>query len=459
MQNKNSSPTVLGTADIRKLLIEYSGPAIVAMMASALYNIIDRIFIGQGVSAYAISGLGVTMPVMNLSAAFGAMIGAGGATLTSIKMGQQDYDSTQKVLGNVTLMNIVLGIIFMIVGLVYIDEILYFFGASEKTIPYARDFMQVILAGNVITHLYLGLNSVMRSSGNPRKAMKITIMTVLINLVLAPMFIFVFKWGIRGAALSTIIAQFIALMVVLHHFCKCDSFLQFKWSALTFDLRICKSILSIGMAPFVLNACACLVVIIINKALFKHGGDLAIGAYGIVNSVLMIFMMLVMGVNQGMQPIAGYNFGARLYSRVRKVLKLTIVFATMITCLAFVIAQTIPGFLARMFTTDTELIDLTIIGLRVCCLAMPIVGFQMVTSNFFQSVGKAQMAVVLSSSRQLLLLIPLLLILPNYFGMMGVFASMPLADSLASIIAFFLLRREMKTFSKLEDHPMEVKKE
>jgi putative MATE family efflux protein len=455
MQKSNTTPTELGTADIRKLLIDYSGPAIAAMMASALYNVIDRIFIGQGVSEYAISGLAVTMPVMNLSAAFGAMIGAGGATLTSIKMGQQDYESTKKVLGNVTLMNIVLGIIFMVLGLVYIDEILYFFGASDNTISYARDFMQVILAGNVITHLYLGLNSVMRSSGNPRKAMRITIMTVVINLVLAPLFIFLFNWGIRGAALSTIFAQLVALLVVIHHFRNPNAFLQFKRSAMKFDLRICKSILSIGMAPFVLNACACLVVIIINKALYDHGGDLAIGAYGIVNSILMIFMMLVMGVNQGMQPIAGYNFGARLYSRVRKVLKLTIVFATGITCLAFLIAQVAPGLLARMFTTSDQLIELTVLGLRVCCLAMPIVGFQMVTSNFFQSVGKAQMAVILSASRQLLLLIPLLLILPQYFGVVGVFASMPLADSLAAIIAFILLRREMKSFSKLEDQPIQ----
>jgi putative MATE family efflux protein len=315
--------------------------------------------------------------------------------------------------------------------------------------------MQVILAGNVITHLYLGLNSVMRSSGNPRKAMRITIMTVVINLILAPLFIFVFNWGIRGAALSTIFAQLVALLVVIHHFRNPNAFLQFKRSAMKFDLRICKSILSIGMAPFVLNACACLVVIIINKALYDHGGDLAIGAYGIVNSILMIFMMLVMGVNQGMQPIAGYNFGARLYSRVRKVLKLTIVFATGITCLAFLIAQVAPGLLARMFTTSDQLIELTVLGLRVCCLAMPIVGFQMVTSNFFQSVGKAQMAVILSASRQLLLLIPLLLILPQYFGVVGVFASMPLADSLAAIIAFILLRREMKSFSKLEDQPIQ----
>ena len=328
MSTAQSKPTILGTGNIRDLLIEYSVPAIAAMMASALYNVIDRVFIGQGVSALAISGLAITMPIMNLSAAFGAMIGAGGATLTSIKMGQQDYVSTEKVLGNVVLLNVVLGILFMVLGLIFIDPILYAFGASDQTIPYARDFMQVILIGNVITHLYLGLNNVMRASGNPKKAMRVTIMTVIINLALAPLFIFVFKWGIRGAASATILSQLVALIVVIKHFTNPDTFLRFKRHIFKFNGRIIKSILSIGMAPFMLNACACLVTILINNALKTHGGDLAIGAYGIVNSLLMIFAMLVMGLNQGMQPIAGYNFGAQLYSRVRQVLKETILCAT-----------------------------------------------------------------------------------------------------------------------------------
>ncbi len=455
MASSKSSPTVLGTGNIRKLLLEYSGPAIAAMMASALYNVIDRIFIGQGVSALAISGLAITMPVMNLSAAFGAMIGAGGATLTSIKMGQQDYKSTEKVLGNVVLLNVVLGVIFMVLGLTFIDQILFFFGASSETIPYARDFMQVILLGNVITHLYLGLNNVMRASGNPRKAMYVTIMTVIINLTLAPLFIFVFHWGIRGAATATILAQFVALMVVVYHFSDQNSFLHFERSIFKFDKRIIQSILSIGMAPFMLNSCACLVVIIINNALYKHGGDLAIGAYGIVNSLLMIFAMLVMGFNQGMQPIAGYNFGAQLYSRVRQVLKFTIICATCVTTFAFVVSETIPYYMARLFTSDEQLIELTIMGLRTCCVAFPVVGFQMVASNFFQSIGKAPMAVLLSSTRQLLMLIPLLLILPNYFGTQGVFASIPISDLLSSILAFILLWHEMKRFSKLKDKPLE----
>ena len=234
MATTKATAEELGSGDLKKLLISYSGPAIAAMMASSLYNVIDRIFIGQGVSALAISGLAITMPVMNLSAAFGAMIGAGGATLTSIKMGQEDYKGAQKVLGNVVLLDIVLGILFMILGLLFLDEILFFFGASQDTLPYARDFMQVILIGNTITHTYLGLNSVMRSSGNPQKAMYVTLSTVAINLVLAPIFIFVFKWGIRGAALSTIIAQFIALLIVIKHFCGENTFRGFSRSIFKF---------------------------------------------------------------------------------------------------------------------------------------------------------------------------------------------------------------------------------
>lgn len=451
-----NNPKELATQDVRKLLFSYSLPAIIAMMASALYNIIDRVFIGQGVDALAISGLAITMPIMNLSAAFGAMIGAGGSTLTSIKLGQQDGKSAQKVLGNVFLLNVALGIIFMALGLIFLDDILYFFGASEKTIPFARDFMQVILIGNVITHLYLGLNNVMRASGHPQKAMKMTLLTVLINLALAPLFIFVFNWGIRGAASATIIAQTVALIIVIQHFTDPNNVLHWERDIFKFDARIIKGIISIGMAPFMLNSCACLVVILINKSLQQYGGDLAVGAYGgIANSVLMMFAMIVMGFNQGMQPIAGYNFGAQIFSRVKKVLKLTIIAATCVTTFAFIISESIPYYVARLFTNDPEMINLAITNLRICCIAFPIVGFQMVASNFFQSIGKAPMAVILSSTRQLLLLVPLLIILPRHYqSIESVLVCMPIADALSSVLAYILLKMEMRKFNKLKDKPL-----
>ncbi|MCB9018139.1 MAG: MATE family efflux transporter [Prevotellaceae bacterium] len=438
------SPMELGTGNIKKLLIEYSGPAIVAMMASSLYNIIDRVFIGQWGGPLAISGLAITFPLMNLAAAFGAMIGAGGATLVSIKMGQKDFESASKVLGNVLMLNVILGVVFMALGLVFIDQILYVFGASENTLPYARDFMQIILLGNVVTHLYLGLNSVMRSSGYPRKAMYITLLTVLVNLILAPIFIFYFGWGIRGAATATILAQTVALAFVVWHFFDKRNFIHFKSGIYRMERRIVSGILSIGMAPFVMHSCSCLVIILINKALLEHGGDFAIGAYGIINGIVMLFVMLVMGLNQGMQPIAGYNFGAQQNARVNEVLKLTIVYATVVMSIAFLIGELIPRQIAMMFTSDENLIRISTNGMRIVVAVFPIVGIQMVVANFFQSIGKASKSVFLSATRQLIFLMPLLFVLPRFFGTNGVWLSMPISDALATVIAIILLYNEFR---------------
>lgn len=442
--NEKSSPAILGTGNIKKLLWEYSGPAIVAMMASSLYNIIDRIFIGKGVGSLAISGLALTFPLMNLAAAFGAMIGAGGATLVSIKLGQKDKESAEMVLGNVFTLNIILGIVFMLAGLTFLDEILYVFGASENTLPYARDFMEVILLGNVITHLYLGLNSVMRSSGNPNKAMITTLLTVVVNLILAPIFIFYFGWGIRGAATATVIAQLVALIFVLVHFMDKKNYLHFKAGIYKLKARIVGGIFSIGMAPFVMHACSCLVIIIINNALQSHGGDLAIGAYGIINGVVMLFVMLVMGLNQGMQPIAGYNFGANQQARVNQVLKLTIIYASIVMTASFLIGELLPYQVAGLFTDDQELIDISAKGMRIVVSVFPIVGMQMVVTNFFQSIGRAQWAIFHSASRQLLFLLPLLLILPRYYDTNGVWLSMPISDAMSTIVACGMLYYEFR---------------
>ncbi len=448
-----ASPTILATGNIKKLMLEYSAPAIAAMLTSSLYNIIDSIFIGQGVGALAIAGLAITMPIMNLSAAFGAMVGVGGGTLTSIRMGQQDIESATKVLSNVIIMNIVFGVIFSIFGIIYIDDLLYLFGASDQTISYAKDFMLIILLGNPITHLYLGLNDVIRASGYPQKSMYITISTVVINIILAPIFIFALDWGIRGAALATVIAQTIAFIIELFHFSSPNSFIRFKKEFMKFSSKICGDIISIGMAPFVMNVCNCVIVILINNQLLKYGGDMAVGAYGIVNRLVMLFAMLVMGINRGMQPIAGFNFGAQIYSRVKAILRFTIIMATIVTSLAFVIGESIPYYLTRMFTDDEELIEKSIVGFRIIVSLFPIVGFQMVVSNFFQSIGKAKMAIILSATRQMIFLIPLLIILPPLWGAYGVWWSMPISDGISTIVAFFLLKKEMKKFSKLQDKP------
>lgn len=438
----------LGTANIRKLLWEYSLPAIVAMLASSLYNIVDSIFIGHGVGALAISGLAITFPLMNLSAAFGSLIGAGGATLLSIKMGQHDVESAERVLGNIVSLNLLLGTLFMLFGLLFLEPILLFFGASSETLPYAYDYMFVLLIGNLVTHLYLGLNSAMRSTGSPRKAMLTTLMTVFINCVLDPLFIFVFDWGIRGAALATVVAQLAALIYTLVHFLNPRQELHFKRDIFTLRRRVAVSIFSIGMAPFVLNACSCLVVVVINQSLLKYGSDLAVGAYGIVNRIMMLFGMLVLGFNQGMQPIAGYNYGALKMDRVKSVLKQTILYASLVMTTGFLIVELFPEVVARMFTTDAELLSISEKGLRIVFAMAPVVGFQMVVSNFFQSIGHASKAVFLSSTRQLLFLVPLLVILPHFFGVIGVWLSLPISDVLSSALAAVVLFRDKMFKSK-----------
>jgi putative MATE family efflux protein len=437
---KKRTPEELGTAPISSLLLSYALPAIIAMMASSLYNIIDRVFIGQGVGPLAISGLALTFPIMNLSTAFGALIGAGGSTLVSIKMGQEDIWGAKQVLGNVIILNVILGTIFMIVGLAFIDEILFLFGASNDTLPYARDFMQIILLGNVFTHLYFGLNSVMRSSGYPQKAMYATIFTVLINLILAPIFIFVLEWGIRGAALATVIAQLCSLIWILSHFSQKIYFIHFEKGIFKLKKNIIRGIFSIGMSPFVMNTCACLVVIFINHSLKSYGGDLAIGAYGIVNSILMLFAMLVLGFSQGMQPIAGFNYGAQKYDRVMSVFKRTMAYSTIVTFCASFCAIAFPQTITSFFTTDSHLIEIAKQGMQISFSMFAFVSIPMVAGNFFQSIGKAKISIFLSASRQLLFLIPLMLILPQFFGLMGVWLSLPLSDLFAILLALFYIK-------------------
>lgn len=445
-------PTELGTEKISKLLRQYAVPAIIAMTASSLYNMVDSIFIGHGVGKFAIAGLALTFPMMNLGAAFGALAGVGASATISMLLGQKNYEMAQKVLGNVVTLNIIIGIVYTIVFLIFLDPILYFFGASENTIGYARDYMKVILYGNIITHMYLGLNAVMRSAGLPRKAMMATIYTVIINTVLDPLFIYVFDWGIKGAAWATIIAQTSALIWITRIFSDKNLVIHFKKGIFKLKSRIVKDVISIGMSPFFMNTAACLIVILINQGLQRHGGDLAIGAYGIVNRISFVFVMIVMGLNQGMQPIAGYNFGAREFQRVDRVLKLTIFCATAIMTLGFVVAELFPRQLVMIFTTDEELIQHSISGMRIVFMMFPIIGFQMVTSNFFQSVGMAGKAIFLSLTRQLLFLLPCLLILPHFFQTNGIWMSMPVADALSSIVSFFMLYSQIKKFKTADQY-------
>jgi putative MATE family efflux protein len=441
---EQNTPLALGTERIGKLLMQYAIPAIIAMTASSLYNMVDSIFIGHGVGALAISGLALTFPLMNLAAAFGSLVGVGASTLISVKLGQKDYDTAQRVLGNVLVLNVIIGLLFTVVTLIFLDPILYFFGGSDATVGYARDYMVVILLGNIITHIYLGLNAVLRSAGHPQKAMYATIATVLVNTLLDPLFIYVFDWGIQGAAIATITAQVLALIWQFKLFSNKNELLHFHKGIYRLKKKIVYDSLAIGMSPFLMNLAACFIVILINQGLQKYGGDLAIGAFGIVNRLVFIVVMIVMGLNQGMQPIAGYNYGAQQYLRVRKVLIVTIVAATFVTTFGFLVGMLMPELAVSIFTTDEELIRLAAKGLRITVVFFPIIGFQMVTSNFFQSIGMASKAIFLSISRQVLILIPCLLILPRYYGQFGVWVSMPVSDITASLIAGSMLIWQMK---------------
>ena len=443
---KTNSPLVLGSEPIGRLLTQYAIPAIIAMTASSLYNMADSIFIGHGVGALAISGLALTFPLMNLAAAFGSLVGVGASTLVSVKLGQKDYDGANHILGNVLVLNVLLGVGFTLVFWLLLDPILYFFGASEQTIGYARDYMRIILLGNVITHMYLGLNSVLRSSGFPKMAMYATLSSVIINCVLNPLFIFVFNWGIQGSAWATVISQAISLTGQLIHFSKPTQLLHFRKGIYRLRAEIVQAILSIGLSPFLMNLCSCMIVILINRGLKEHGGDMAIGAYGIVNRIAFLFVMIIMGFKQGMQPIAGYNFGAKLYHRVTEVTRLTMRWAVGVASVGFLLCQLTPEVIIGLFTTDQELIDIASKGLHIVFAVYPIVGFQMVATNFFMSIGMSRKAIFLSLTRQLIFLIPCLIILPPLMGQIGVWISIPIADVMAASVTAFMLIRQFKKF-------------
>ena len=446
---KQHDTLTLGTDPIGRLLTQYAIPAIIAMTASSLYNMADSIFIGQGVGAMAISGLALTFPMMNLAAAFGSLVGVGASTLVAMKLGQKDYAGANQVLGNVLALNVILGFLFMVVFLAFLDPVLVFFGGSEQTIPYAKDYMRIILYGNIITHMYLGLNAVLRSSGFPRMAMYTTLLSVVVNCVLNPIFIFSWGWGIKGAAWATVISQTISLLFQLVHFAKPQSLLHFQRGIYRLRGEIVRGILSIGLSPFLMNLCSCLIVILINRGLKEHGGDMAIGAYGIVNRVAFLFVMIIMGFNQGMQPIAGYNYGARLYPRVLQVTRLTMLCGVGVATLGFLLCEFMPEWIVRMFTTDADLIAKSVYGLRIVFAAFPLVGFQMVSTNFFLSIGMSKKAIFLSLTRQMLFLLPGLLILPPLLGTLGVWISMPISDTVAFWATAVLYHRQFKHFKAL----------
>ncbi len=445
MSNKQAT-LELGRKPVGKLLMQYAMPAIVAMTASSLYHVIDSIFIGQGVGPLAISGLALTFPFMNLTAAFGAAVGVGASTCISVKLGQKDYSTAQKILGNTVALNLIIGISLSIICIAFLDPILFFFGASENTLPYARDYMLIILLGNVFSHMFFGMNAILRTAGKPRHAMYATIFTVVMNIILAPLFIYTFDMGIAGAAYATILSQVMALVWQMKLLTDKRELLHIRGGTFGLEKSIVQNILGIGMSPFAMNVCACVVVIFVNKGLQEYGGDLSLGAYGIANRMAFIFVMITMGINQGMQPIAGYNFGAQRMDRLMQVLKYSIIAATVVTTTGFLVAELVPTLCARLFTSDATLIGMSATAIRIIMVTFPIVGFQMVITNFFQSIGKAKISMFLSLSRQMLFLLPLLITLPLWFGVDGIWWAMPISDTIAALVTLVLMATYMKKF-------------
>lgn len=437
-----SNPMSLGTLPIGRLLVQYSVPAIIASVAMSLYNIIDSIFIGRGVGAMAIAGLAITFPLMNLVVAFVTLIAVGGATISSIFLGQKDVSRATDVINNVMVLCLIHSVVFGGVALIFLDPILYLFGATSETIPYAREFMKVILYATPISFIFIGLNNLMRATGYPKKAMISALLSVVVNIILCPIFIYVLHWGISGAAFASVCGQTAAFIWVLSHFLSKKSFVHFELKNKWFTPRIIKRIYAIGLSPFLMNVTACVVVVFLNKALLDYGGaegNLAVGAYGILNRTTMFFVMIVFGVTQGMQPILGFNYGANQWGRVQKTLRTGIWIGVGVTVVGWLVTELLPGAISSMFTTDHQLIDIAKKGFRIYFMFYPVVGCQIVIQNYFQSIGKPKLSIFLSLTRQLIFLLPFLYFFPRIWGVSGVWASMCGSDILAFTVAVLTL--------------------
>ena len=450
---QGKAPTELETKKISTLLKEYAVPGIIAMTASSLYNIVDSVYIGhiKDVGALAISGLAVTFPIMNLGTAIGTLVGVGASTLVSILLGQKNYVTANKVLPNVVTLNVVLGALFGGLILAFLKPVLFFFGASEAIYPFARDYMVIILAGFIVTHLYFGLNGMIRATGNPRLAMGLTLFTVISNAILDPIFIFGLGLGVKGAAIATVICQTLSLIYSLVYFSSGKNVIHFGKRIFGFSSKIARTSMGIGLGPFLMNTAACLVAMFINQQLRKYGGDLAIGAYGIINRISFMFIMIIMGLNQGMQPIASYNYGAGRGLRVKEVYWLCVKWATLVSVVAFIIFEFFPGPAAAMFTTDPELKGLAVHGMRRMNIMFPIIGFQIISTNLFQCLGMVKKSVFLSLSRQLIFLLPALYLLPLALGIEGVWFSYPASDVLAFTCTVILIIRLVRQLEASEN--------
>lgn len=433
---------------VARLLWKYSLPAVVGMVVNAGYNIVDRIYIGHGINSDAIAGLTTTFPVMNVATALGVLVGAGASSRISIHLGANEHSKAQRILGNALVMTIVIGVIYISVFALFLEDILLAFGASRNTLPYAYDYMVWLLPGLLVTNLAFSFNNIQRASGYPRRAMMTMIISALINVVLTPVFIFAFDMGIQGAAIATDIAMVAAFAFVFWHFVNKKSVLHFVRGCFRVDSAAMWSIVTIGAAPALVNAAASMINMLINTSLRDYGSDNAVGAAGIFTTYTSLIVVIVIGICQGMQPILGYNYGAGRIDRLKKTYILATLAATVLCVVGSILSLACPELIARVFTTDAELINQTVFGLKLATIAFCVVGFQIVTSNFFQSIGLAGQSILLSLSRQVIFLIPLLLWLPADYGLKGVWISFPISDVLATLVSAAFIVHRLRIISR-----------
>ncbi len=439
----------IGEAKVSSLLIKFSVPAIVGMVVSALYNIVDRIFIGQGVGSLGIAGATLGFPIMQLQMAFGMLIGLGGNALVSIRLGEQRKNEAEKVLGNALVLITALSLLLTIPALIFLRPLLRLFGASPVSMPYAVEYMSVIVLGTVFSGIGFGLNHFIRGEGNPRVAMKTMFIGAGLNALLDPLFIFVFDMGVRGAAIATVISQAATMIWVLNYFLGRKSLLKIRRANLRLSRPLVLKIAAIGSAPFAMHIVSSIYAVIVNNQLQRFGGDLAISVMGILNSIAMLFLMPIFGINQGSQPIVGYNYGARKYDRVRTAVSLALAAASVVAFVGYLIVMLFPAGLISLFNPrDAELIAMGSHAMRIFFVLLPVIGFQVIGSSYFQAVGKPKQAMFLALSRQLVFVIPLLFILPRFFALDGVWMVSPVADLMSVLVTALLLWHELRQLGR-----------
>ena len=442
----------LGEAPIGKLLLQYSVPAIIGMIVNALYNIVDRMFIGNipNIGSLAITGVGITMPIMTIILAFGMLIGIGATANISLNLGKGNRPTAEKLLGNAFTLSIIVGLAIAIVGTICANPILNLFGASENTLFYAKEYLNIILLGCTFNILSFSLNSTVRADGNPKMSSLTMVIGCGTNIILDYVFIFIFNLGVKGAALATIISQAITFFIILYYYTIGNSNLKLKVENFKLKKHLVTMTFAIGIAPFATQIANSLVQVIANNALKTYGSDLAIGAMTVISSLNIVFMMPIFGINQGCQPIIGFNYGAKKYKRAKETFKYATMAACVICIIGFTIIQCLPTQIMSLFNNDPKLTNLAMRGIRIYLLMMPIVGINIVATSYYQSIGKAKVSMFVSLLRQVILLIPFTIILPKFIGLDGVWAAGACADSLSVIITLILLRKEFKQLDKMQ---------